>query len=492
MPARLIQILCACLLLIAAPCARAQDYDIWYVVELAEKRAGWMRQTRTTQGDTITSSTQTKITIRRDQITITVEMQTEFVESTNGNPRSMRFVQQLGALPITIDYVFYDDHISVTTTQNDQSIESTLPLPEGVWLTPAAAEQYLSQRLAAGANKIIVRTIDPSQGPTPVVTTRTELEKTNIEVVGRIVPAIRCTAINSAFPALPSVEYIDEKGIVIRAEADIGGMKFTFMAADRDLALAELEAPELMQSTLVHVNEPIDRPRNTTRATFVLAVPDGSMPDVPQSGPQRSERIDERHVKVTIDTHNVAAADQADVDNSAYLESSAMITASDTLVAQLTERATRSAGDDPSIRAEALRRFVYRHIDEKDLSVGFASAAEVARSRQGDCTEHGVLLAAMLRADGIPSRVASGLIYAEQFVGARDIFGYHMWAQALLEVDGTPTWVDLDAVLPPQIAFDATHIALSYSHLATGRSQNALVTLAPLLGRLSIQVESVE
>ena len=39
---------------------------------------------------------------------------------------------------------------------------------------------------------------------------------------------------------------------------------------------------------------------------------------------------------------------------------------------------------------------------EKDLSVGFATAADVARTAQGDCTEHAVLLAALLRASDIP------------------------------------------------------------------------------------------
>lgn len=492
MPARLIQTFCACLLLIAAPHASAQDYDLWYVVELAEKSAGWMHQTQTTNGDSIISSTQMKLSFQRDKSTLSIQLQSEFIETAQGKPLSMRFTQSMGNMPLSIDYVFNDDNVGVTTTQNGQVETSTLPLPEGTWLTPAAAEKYICQRLASGADKIVVRTIDPSQGPYPIVITRTDMEPANIQVVGRVVPSIKCTATNSAAPDLPAIEYLDEKGIAIRTETEIGGLKFTFTAADKELALAEIEAPELMQSTLVHTNRTIDRPRTTTKAQFVLAVPDGSMPDVPQSGPQRSERIDERHVKVTVDTKNVAAADQTDIDNPAYLESSAMVTASDELIAQFVEKATRNAGDNPAKRAEALRQFVHHHIDEKDLSVGFASAAEVARSRQGDCTEHSVLLAAMLRADRIPSRVASGVIYAERFVGAEDIFGYHMWTQALLEVDGKPTWVDLDAVLPPQSAFDATHIAFSYSHLPTGQAQNALITLAPLLGRLSIQIDFVE
>ena len=37
-----------------------------------------------------------------------------------------------------------------------------------------------------------------------------------------------------------------------------------------------------------------------------------------------------------------------------------------------------------------------------------------ARTRSGDCSEHAVLLTALLRARGIPARVSHGLVYLEQ------------------------------------------------------------------------------
>ncbi|MBZ0171892.1 MAG: transglutaminase-like domain-containing protein, partial [Phycisphaerales bacterium] len=169
-----------------------------------------------------------------------------------------------------------------------------------------------------------------------------------------------------------------------------------------------------------------------------------------------------------------------------------MLTCDDPRVAELARDALTAAPEDAAKRAELLRRFVHRHIRTKDLSVGFASAAEVARTREGDCTEHGVLLAALLRADGIPSRVVSGLIYADQFAGSDDIFGYHMWTQAYLEIDGEPRWVDLDATLPDSLPMTATHIALAVTGLPDENRINALVELAPLMGRLAIKVENVE
>ena len=161
-------------------------------------------------------------------------------------------------------------------------------------------------------------------------------------------------------------------------------------------------------------------------------------------------------------------------------------------VRRIAAEAAKGAPQDKPGRAEALRRFVYDFITEKDLTVGFANASEIVRTRRGDCSEHAVLLATLLRSEGIPSRVACGLIYADEFAGARDIFGYHMWAQALLEVNGKPTWVDLDGTLPPRVSFDATHIALGVSSLADGQSQDALIAIATVIGRLQLKVESIE
>ena len=144
-------------------------------------------------------------------------------------------------------------------------------------------------------------------------------------------------------------------------------------------------------------------------------------------------------------------------------------------------------------RARALRAFVYDFIDAKNLGVGFATSGEVCRTAEGDCTEHAVLLAAMLRAAGYPARVASGLIYADEFVGRESIFGYHAWAQAIVTVDGVPVWLDFDATLPgngPDT--DATHILLGVSAMGEGEAINSMAVLVPLIGQLRITVERVE
>jgi len=83
--------------------------------------------------------------------------------------------------------------------------------------------------------------------------------------------------------------------------------------------------------------------------------------------------------------------------------------------------------------------------------VGYASALEVVRGREGDCTEHAVLAAALCRAVGLPARVTTGLAY----LPARNAFGPHAWVQ--VHIGGR--WFSLDAALA---GFDAGHIALGF------------------------------
>ncbi|MFC1739760.1 transglutaminase family protein, partial [Planctomycetota bacterium] len=68
-------------------------------------------------------------------------------------------------------------------------------------------------------------------------------------------------------------------------------------------------------------------------------------------------------------------------------------------------------------------------------------AVEVARSRQGDCTEFAVLTAAICRALGIPAKVVVGLAYVSEYKGLEHRFGGHAWTQAYVG----NRWIGIDA-----------------------------------------------
>jgi hypothetical protein len=135
------------------------------------------------------------------------------------------------------------------------------------------------------------------------------------------------------------------------------------------------------------------------------------------------------------------------------------------------------SGKDATEAVKRIESFVGEYITEKDFSVGYASAAEVAASKQGDCSEHAVLVAAMCRAIGIPARVVTGLVYAKEFAGRKNVFGCHAWSEACVG----DKWIGLDATRAPN-GFGPGHIAL-----AAGDGDSAdLLGLASTLGRFKI------
>ncbi|HVZ94900.1 MAG TPA: transglutaminase-like domain-containing protein, partial [Phycisphaerales bacterium] len=141
-----------------------------------------------------------------------------------------------------------------------------------------------------------------------------------------------------------------------------------------------------------------------------------------------------------------------------------------------------------------LRGFVAKYMTGAGLDVGMAGADEVCRTKKGDCTEFAVLLAAMLRAADIPSRVVCGVVYCDEFAGKKDVFGPHMWTQALVDHMGVKVWVDVDAAIGPgERAFDGGHIAFSTSALSDDVPATASFSeLLPFLGKVTVEVEGEE
>lgn len=477
-------------------------FDQKFIVELGGGPAGTMRAVQRVEGGRIISTTTTDFTIKRGPMEISISMAGEFVETADHEPISMRSEQKLGAIPIITETRFLGGRdVEVTTTQGTQTSTTRQQLAEGEWLTPARVTDWTKQMVAefvasGAAGPSTIRTIDPSNGPTIIEITRRDLSHATIEVGGQKVEVIRAVSTNSVTPGISQTEFVDREGMPVRTEAAMGGLPVVMTRADADAVARSrgnrADTPELMVSLFVTPDRPIADARNVTRGKFVLRVTDGDLPDIPTAAGQVFTRTDARSGVLVVDATARTPAPAAEAGDAVFLGSSAMINAEDKRISSMALRALEGFPADQAQRAEALRRFVHAFIDRKSLSVGFASATEVARTRQGDCTEHGVLLAALLRADGIPARVASGLIYADSFAGSENIFGYHMWTQALLPTESGPAWVDLDATLPDATPFDGTHIAVGLAALTDGDTMSSMAGLAPLLGRLKIEVVNIE
>ncbi|MBU6413074.1 MAG: transglutaminase domain-containing protein [Planctomycetes bacterium] len=466
-----------------------------YIVEMEGQPAGTSVTTESREGANIATRSEMKFSLRRGEVEIKILVQTEFIETADGKPISMKSRQVLASLPKEETYTFGDQEVTIVTSAMGKPITTTKPLPPGGWLTPAKATRTAREMAKKGEEKIVFSTIDPSNGLNVVQMERTRDKKEKIKVGGQEVDARKwnTAVVMSTGMRIESAEWVDEDGELLRSSMSFGGISMNLVRAAEADSGRTFKGPELMVNLFVKPDKPINDPRRSKMMTYVLRVKDGELPDLPSEAGQTFTRIDASSATVAVNAVQSALAPGKDHPESLkeYLDSSSMIDARDEKIAELASAAVKDVpAGQMAARAEALRRAVYQHINKKALDVGFGSASETARSGVGDCSEHGVLLAAMLRQQGIPARVVAGLIYADQFAGERGIFGYHMWTQALIEKNGGKRWVDLDATLPPGTPSDATHIAVSVTALADGELQSSMMNLMPLLGRLEIEVQN--
>lgn len=466
--------------------APAPATERWFQVLIDGQAAGHMVERQREDGGRITSESEMALRIARGGATVTLAMASGFAETAAGEAIEMWSRQEMGTIPVELKARFLPDGIELSTQQGAATTRQILPKVEGPWLTPARADRLVREKLAAGAASFSYRTLDPEVGPEAIEITYTRLG----EPVELILPSgrARATPYREAIVAGPQLEstvYLDRQGEVVKSETSIMGLTMTLVRSDREGALAQRQAPEVLTQTFIRPRQHIRSPRTATRVVYRVSSPDSGTIELPETGSQTVVAERGKTLRVTVSAS--ARRPGTGEDPKPYLRASSYLNLSDPRIIALKDEALRGVEAEPVPQAEALRAFVHRYLIHKDLGTGFATATEVAASRRGDCTEHAVLLAALLRAAGIPARVVSGLLYVEEFAGEREVFGYHMWAEALIG----GSWLDLDAMT--ENAYDAAHIALGTATLNDGEGfGGAALDASSMLASLAVEVLEVE
>lgn len=500
------------LLLFVTPALGAEDkpviepYEAWFVLKIGGKKAGHMHVTLKQEGDTVVNRTAMKIAIKRGLAEMTIEQSSSFVETLEHEPIRATSSMSLGAMASQQELDFTGEAWELTTTTAGHRNTTDVEVPKEDWLTPGAVSVFMQAAIERGDKEVAVRMLDLSAGVKPISLTMKRGEQADIEVFGRVVPATQWTTTMSTMPGLAIEQWADERGQPIKQMIPLmPGMEMEMLLADKALALAGFDAPEMLAASLITPDKPIENPRKLKRAVFELklhhAHKDFIITQTIGSNQTVIMEKDGTSAEIRIDLTKRDTQKHMAIDPYALTPSS-MINSEDKKILAFVEQVrselpaqdTASELEQKHQLATAIRDFVRSYIKLKDLSVGFASASETARTKQGDCTEHACLLAAMLRAAGIPARTVTGLVYADQFAGHEGVFGFHMWTQAqIIDKDSNGYWLDLDAAAPGQVnGFDATHIALSTSVMKDGESFNDMVTVLPLMQGMEIKVDKTE
>ncbi len=458
----------------------------YLAVFMEGKKVGHAIQSRVVSDGRVTTSEEISITVSRMGISMTMEIKETSIETTAGEPLAFESEQKLGAMVMTVaGQVDKQGQVSLTTTSIGAQQKSTLQWPQGAVMAEGLRLLSLKKGLEEGTQyfaKIF------SAGILQAVHAQVRIgPMQSVDLLGRVVTLRQVTTTLNMPGAgdIITTSYVDNDLRVQKSIMPIAGIQVEMVACAKEFALGRNDTLELIDKMFLASPEPLDNPGEAKSITYYL-VPTQDIPEVtiPSTDNQKVQQFKNGRATVTVEPVAARAGvkfpykgrDQAVLDATKptrYLQSDHE---------QVIALARQAVGDtkDAAEAARKIEAFVGDYIENRSLSVGYASAAEVAASRQGDCSEFAVLTAAMCRAVGIPAQVVVGVAYVSDFAGHQG-FGGHAWTQAY--VGGR--WVGLDASFKGggRGGYDAGHIAL-----AVGDGEPAdFFNLAATLGQFKIE-----
>ncbi|HVJ84906.1 MAG TPA: transglutaminase-like domain-containing protein [Caulifigura sp.] len=285
---------------------------------------------------------------------------------------------------------------------------------------------------------------------------------------------------------LTITSYLDASGETVKTLTPLlPGMAVTTYAVTKEEALKEVSGGSLdIGMDTVIKTGPIKNAHTSKQAVYKVTI-DGKAADAIPAGPtQAIKSLSDTEIELTVKSIKPGTKGNEPQPGPEYLASSRFLDLDDPNVKKLAEEGA-AGKTDPVEVAVALENFVSKRLTDKNFSTALATASEVARDLAGDCTEHSVLLAALLRERKIPARVVIGFVYANSLQG----LGGHMWTEAYLN----GAWVPLDATLGLG-GIGVGHIKVADADLSENSAApvGAFVPIIHLLGKTKLELISVK
>jgi len=284
-------------------------------------------------------------------------------------------------------------------------------------------------------------------------------------------------------------EWIDESG---NSWKSINKTSFTTLTSIRMPKEKALEVSEetfdIAFSTIINSNVTFENPQEIQTVTFKLS---GISPDKIKNfpfddGSQKIMEVGKDYVIVQTSSQ-VFKEEEAilfpvkDEKFRRFLKSSSFCQAADP---EIQEVANEIVGQERNSwrAAKKIADWVEKEMTA-NYDVGFATAKEILKNREGDCSEHTVLTVALCRAVGIPARAAVGIMYG------RGIFAYHMWPEVYVG-----RWISLDSKWlavdkkSGEYYTDATHIKIGRSLLNENIFKEMAQAISEIIGQLELEI----
>ncbi len=446
------------LLMLALLAASAVSYakpsdDTWMTVLLDGRKIGNMHMTRRLDGDRVISTQALNVELSRAGIKVGLYSRETDTETRDGKPLKFESRSAISGIENVVIGTIHDGKCDVVTEVGGNRQTRTIDWPRGALLSEGLRLAESRTALKPGEKYTELAFQAESVDAVEVTTSVGEAEHVDLPDGARKLVRVEQLI---KLPGAPtaSTAWVDDDQDIQKMTMQLMGYELTMLACSKSCA----QAPNQSADILTHALAPA--PAGLTPDDLQHGVVIHVSPT--QKGAELSfASTDEQRVKKSADGFDlriapVTSASPPDTESKPIAADSKSNDWLQSDAPEVRKLAQQGIGDakEPLAQMQNLETFVRGFIRNKDLSVGYASALEVAKNPEGDCTEHAVLLAALGRSVGIPTRVVDGLAYTNRYAGVDHVFVPHAWAQAWIN----GRWQSFDAAL---MGFDAGHIALS-------------------------------
>lgn len=296
------------------------------------------------------------------------------------------------------------------------------------------------------------------------------------------------TKITEVFPVVLD-EWIDDKGETWKSVSDAGFFHTTSVRMPKEKALELSEGNlDIAYSVLIKSNVTFENPQEVKEVTYkVSGIPTEKIKGLP-FGEASQTLLDLEEDYAVIQTRSLVFSEKdailIPVEGEAFVKYLAPTMFCQSDDPEIERVASAIVGNEKNAwsASKKIAEWVSREM-EPNYDVGFASAKEILKNREGDCSEYTVLMVTLCRSAGIPARAAVGVMYGG------GIFAYHMWPEVFVG-----EWVGLDAKwlavdrASGEYYTDATHIKLGDSALDEEIFREMGLAMSEVIGKLKLEV----
>ena len=467
----------------ASSATPAQSSTRWFVVSLEGKKIGYQRQVIDLTTDRARQTDTLDIVIDRGGEKASLYSETTTEETMAGRPLSFAVRYRASSQEtLTQGTVLADRTIQIVETVNAQTRPMrTLKLAPDALFPYAQLKKLRASGLKPGSTIRFVA-FDPSVMLSFPVQTKVLARRQSDTFEGSKLLLKVDQIMHLPNTDVPSSALVDAGFNLYSLDTAVGGLNMRLTATTRAVALAPNDSSNFFVEQFAKAPRALSAKEEAGTLRYRLRLKTQTTTLAPQTDEQRVSAVPGGFdIVVCARCGNAAASEKTPANLALAAKPTAWLQSDDP---DIKRAALLQVKGKTGAQAQmlALEAFVATHISDSNLTTAYASAKEAFVSKTGDCTEHALLLAALGRAAGIPTRVVGGLAYAPDYLGQSNIFVPHAWMQAFIG----GRWQSFDAALG---RFDSGHIALA---ITDGDPSSAFVG-ATLLGNLTIDaIEVVE